>query len=307
VEDAAVRVEVLGQVVRGLADSGADDEREPGVLDLVQVRRGQHAGVGDDHDVVDCVSVLERAEHGQQRERLAGVSGELVNLKREPVRGDQHPHQDLRVDAALLAHPHLPQRVLVLGLEVERGHVVEHQLHVPMSGRMRIRSGRELVPPIVFNTSREGPPDRPQPGRRHPELAEHPDRVSLARRLDHASEDQLHEHVVIDSGIETEPPIRGLQHVPQHPRTRSRHGRRRPGRRSRCQRVQIERLLPGMDLALRNRHQRRKLRVVMRRADVLEDRLHSATSMRDLHRRRPGTRLHLPDEQPHRGSLNRRR
>lgn len=42
-----------------------------------------------------------------------------------PCRSDQQPHRDLRVDPALLGAAHLAQLVFVLGLEIERGDVVE--------------------------------------------------------------------------------------------------------------------------------------------------------------------------------------
>jgi hypothetical protein len=46
-----VPLEVRSEVVGGLADLGADDERQPGVLDRVQALRREHAGVGH-HDQI---------------------------------------------------------------------------------------------------------------------------------------------------------------------------------------------------------------------------------------------------------------
>lgn len=108
VEDPAVSVEVLREVIRGLADPGPHDEGEPGVLELVQIRRGEHARIGDDHDIIDPVTGLEGAQHGQQGEGLTGVPRELVDLQREPAGGHEHPDEDLRVDAAFLAHGDVP-------------------------------------------------------------------------------------------------------------------------------------------------------------------------------------------------------
>src|SRR5262249_52684415 len=52
---------------------------------------------------------------------------EQVHLEREPGRVHQEPGLDLRIDPVLLAHPDLAQFVLVVALEVQRRHVVEHQ------------------------------------------------------------------------------------------------------------------------------------------------------------------------------------
>lgn len=62
---------------------------EAGVFERVQVRGRQHPRISDDNEVIDVVSGLEGAQHRQQRDRLGSVAFELVNLQREPVRGDE--------------------------------------------------------------------------------------------------------------------------------------------------------------------------------------------------------------------------
>src|SRR5665648_77796 len=51
---------------------------------------------------------------------LGLVPLEQVDLQREPARVDQQPDLDLRVHPVLLAHPHPPQVVLLIVLEVQR-------------------------------------------------------------------------------------------------------------------------------------------------------------------------------------------
>jgi site-specific DNA recombinase len=122
-----VPFEVPGQVVGGLGDPRADDETEPRVLQGVQIRGREHPCVGDNHQAGHAVTGLERAQHRDQRGRLGLVALEHVHLQGEAARIDQQPDLDLRVDAALLAHPDLAQVVLLAVLEVQGRDVVEDQ------------------------------------------------------------------------------------------------------------------------------------------------------------------------------------
>jgi hypothetical protein len=73
-----VPLDVRFELVGDFAGPGADDEPEPVVFQGQQVRRGQHSGVGHDHDVVCLVAV---AEPGQDRDQRLGLG--LVAL--EPI------------------------------------------------------------------------------------------------------------------------------------------------------------------------------------------------------------------------------
>src|SRR5215472_9217335 len=69
------------------------------------------------------------AEPGQGRDQGLGlgvVALEQVHLQREPGSGGEQPDGDLRAGAVFLAHPDLAQLFFTVGLEVQRGHVVEH-------------------------------------------------------------------------------------------------------------------------------------------------------------------------------------
>ena len=175
---------MLGEVFRRRPRPGGDDEIEAGVLERVQVARREHARVGDDHDITVPVTLPEPVQHGQQRRGLAPVALERMDLQREPHLIDQQADEDLRIDAPLLAHPDLAERVLVLRLEIQRGHVIHHHLQRPGRRHLPQRRVRELRSPVLLDATREGPPDRAQRRRLHTDLREHPDRVSLAGRLD---------------------------------------------------------------------------------------------------------------------------
>jgi hypothetical protein len=138
---------VLGQVVGCLGQAGADDEGETGVLKRVQVCRREHPGVGDDDHVRDPVAGLEGFQNGDEGGRLCLAPLEQVHLQREPAGVHEEPDLDLRVDAVLLAHADLAQRVLVL--EVERGDVIEHHRRGP-GGSDRVAWQRFSAAPRVF-------------------------------------------------------------------------------------------------------------------------------------------------------------
>jgi len=117
VRELAVPGEVRGQVVGRLADPRADDEGESGVLDGVEIGRGQHAGVGHHDQVGHAVPVLEGVQGREQGAGLGRVALEAHDLEREPGGVDEQAELDLRVDPAFLAHPDPAQVVLDLGLE----------------------------------------------------------------------------------------------------------------------------------------------------------------------------------------------
>ena len=83
-----------------------------------------------------AVAVLERLDDRQDRGGLGLVALEAADLQGEPVPVDQQPDHDLRVDPAFLGVADLAQVVFLLGLEVQRRHVVQAQRDVA-AGRRR--------------------------------------------------------------------------------------------------------------------------------------------------------------------------
>ena len=133
-EGVAVPAEVGLQIDGRLGDPRADDEPQPGVVEVAQVGRGQHAGVGDDDHVGHAVAFLELLHDRDDRQRLGLVALEAADLEGEAAPVDQQADHDLRIDASFLGVADLAQPacavVFLLGFEVERGHVVEHQADV---------------------------------------------------------------------------------------------------------------------------------------------------------------------------------
>ena len=156
-ERVAVPAEVRLQIDRRLGHPRPDDEPQPGLVELAQVRRRQHPGVGDHDHVGQVVPRLELLDDRDDRRGLGLVALEAADLEREAAPVDQQPDHDLRVDAAFLGVADLAQVVFLLGLEVERGHVVEHQRHIAVRGGVVEARGRDLVAvPALAATAQGG-------------------------------------------------------------------------------------------------------------------------------------------------------
>lgn len=70
---------------------------------------------------------LEGLHDGDDRGSLGPVALPAADLEGEPVAVDQQAHDALRIDPPLLGVSRLPQVVLTLSLEVERGHSCRHR------------------------------------------------------------------------------------------------------------------------------------------------------------------------------------
>ena len=73
------------------------------------------------------MSSLEGLHHGDDRGGLGPVALPAPDLEGEPVAVAQQAHDALRIDPPLLGLTRLPQVVLTLSLEVERGHSCRHR------------------------------------------------------------------------------------------------------------------------------------------------------------------------------------
>ncbi len=247
-----------------------------------------------------------------------------------PAGSTRSPTWTCGSNAVLLAHPHPPQVVLVLVLHVQRGRVIHHQGGVP-SGAGRVGQARlgDLAPVVPLDTASQGAVERVQPGRRHPQRPQDPDRVGLAGWLDDPGQHHRPERRIRQ---DVEPQVRvGIAHgVPQHLRPRPDglsathavartprpcgrshhwcgHGQGGPGpvrdrvhpRRDAPQIPQIEGFLARVQPLPRNLEQQLQTRVVVAGADVLDAHHHIATPGDDLDRDRTRRRPHLPDPPRH--------
>ena len=210
----------------------------PGLVELLEVGRGEHPGVGDHHQGLDAVPGLERADDREQGEGLGLVALEAADLEGEPAPVDQEADHDLRVHPAFLGVADLAQVVLTLGLEVQRGHVIEDQGQVPMVRGVGEASSREPVPVPAPVGPGQGAPHRPLTRRGHSQLTEDPAGVQQRGRLHHPREHQVPEHLVPDRVVEAQAVVHPGQGLVQQVRGGRDHPRRRhrptsPGRRRR--------------------------------------------------------------------------
>ena len=79
------------------------------------------------------MSGLEGLHHRDDRGGLGLVPLPAADLEGETTAVDQQADDDLGVDPPLLGVTHPPQVVLLLGLEIERGDVVQAQGQTPTS------------------------------------------------------------------------------------------------------------------------------------------------------------------------------
>jgi hypothetical protein len=148
-EDVPVRDGLIGMLaaplvdhVGNLRDAHAEDERQAGFLDRALVGCRDHAGVGHDRDIVHLVGVYEGSDSWQHRDRFGLVALERLDHQREPGRVGEQPDGDLRLQSAFLGEPGLAEPVAGIGLEVQGGHVIQHQAGRPESGVRRACRGQ---------------------------------------------------------------------------------------------------------------------------------------------------------------------
>ena len=86
---------------------------------------------GDHHEIGDAVGGLEGLHDGDDRGGLSLISFPAPDSQGETTAVDQQADDDLGVDPPVLGITHPPQIILTLGLEVERGHVIQAQGQPP--------------------------------------------------------------------------------------------------------------------------------------------------------------------------------
>ena len=282
----------FGDLVGHVGDPGADDEPQPGVLQVGQVRLGQHPGVGDHGHLGQSVRGGERLDHRQDGLGLGRVALERVHLQREPAHIGQQPDGDLRLQPAFLGEPGLAEPVTLVGLEVQRGHVVEHQRRRAQPD-MRGARRREPLPPLLGRIAGQPPVDRRIARRGDADLVQHPDRVQLAGRLDQPGQHQRLEHLVPTAGgIEPQAPDTPGSTRPTAAATGSTGSAASPHR---LAVTEVEGVLAGVQPLPGDRLQHLHLLWGVRRPDVLDLARPAPVGVHDLHRGRLAGRLHGPD------------
>ena len=111
---------------------------------------------------------------------------------------DQQPDDDLRVDAAFLGVADLAQVVFLLGLEVQRRHVVEDQGDVPAGGRVLEARLGDLVAVSAGCGATQGAFHRRVAGRPAAQVGQHPAGVQQRGRFHDPGDHQVPEHLIAD-------------------------------------------------------------------------------------------------------------
>ena len=264
--------------LRGLR---AEDEPEPGPLDVLLVLLGHRACVRDDRDVVEPVRGHERFQCRQHRRLLGFVALERLDPQRKTARVGEQPDRDLRLEAPFLAEPRLAEPVALMDLVVARGHVVEDQRRRPQL-RIRYQHPGENVPEGVCREHRQAPLDRRVRRRRDTGLVENARGVGLAGRLDDPRQHQLPEHLVrTDRPAQTKTDAREphtsparLQREPHRTRTSLDRVRRE---------AEVQLWLGARDLLPPGGLQRRDVLGRVRGTKVLDDPANTTLLLHDLH------------------------
>ena len=252
--------------------------------------------------------VLELLDDRDDRGRLGRVALVAADLQREPDPVDQQTHDNLRVDPAFLGVADLAQLVLLLGLEVQRRHVIQAQRDIPAGGGMREARGRDLVAVTPFLAAAQGPEHGAQRAVLDADLFQHTHRVRLACRLHDPGQHELLERRIVHD-VEPEPVVHAHQHVPQHRRPLP-DDHPQPALVLHPRDLQIQRLLTRLQSPTGLGQQHRKLGLRPRRPHVLEDVVAPVAALSDLDLRgaRAASRLpnerHNPDPTDDRGTSN---
>ena len=317
-ESVSVPMEMGLQIIWGFGHAGADDERQPGPIEIFEVARREHAGVGgDDHRrVLDAVASAERLDDRQDRVGFDSGTVETADLQRESGSIHQKSDDDLRIHAAFLGESDLAQFVFLLSLEIQCGDVVQDQAQPAGVSGVGEALGRDQI--AIPTRADLGEVALKCPVRHHlrPEISQHPQRVGLAGWLGDPGDHQVPEHRIVDH-VEAEPVIHRAQHVIQQPRTRP-HRAAWPGhpRRClagpheftctpvgdiadtlhRCRHLEVEHLLTGSSDPACPFQKNSQLGIGMRRTHMLDQHITATSFAHYLHRHRARGGAHFPHE-----------
>ena len=242
------------------------------------------------------MSVHKGPDRRQHRQGFGLVALKRLDHQREPGRVGEQPDGDLRLQSAFLGEPGLAEPVTGVGLEVQRGHVIQHQAGWPQPGVCCARRGQP-GPPGLFGEDGQTPLEGGIRRRGDADLVDDPQAVQFAGRLNDPREHQRSEHLVVTGGRREPQHLVGVaQRIPQVAHPRGGDGQRLlAGSRPQVH-TQVQLGLPSGHPQPRCRLQRLKLGIIVRRADVLDIPRPPARGVHDLHRpgpRRRPNRAHI--------------
>ena len=205
---------------------------------------------------------------------------------------DQQADDDLGVDPPLLGVTHPPQVVLLLSLEIERGHVVQAQGQTGGGGDVLEQGPRDALAVAPLPAAPQGAEQGPHGDRLQAQVTQHPGDLGLGGRLDQARQNHLLKGPITpDRLTQAQTLVGAVQDLPQQPGVLGLH--RGPGQtgasRCRLQGLQVQQplALPGGDLLPTSLQQDLQLRLVVGRPQVLHDPAHTTGLGHDLNGRGP--------------------
>ena len=108
------------------------DPVEPGGLEvLADPRRGDHAPVADQHQVLEAKAALQRLDLARHYARVAGIAFEHLDGNRPSIAIAEQAVDDLQPIRAAVAAVAVPDELAAPAFQIGRADVVEHQRSVP--------------------------------------------------------------------------------------------------------------------------------------------------------------------------------
>ena len=211
---------------------------------------------------------LEGLHDRDDRGGLGLVPFPAPDSQRETTAVDQQADDDLGIDPPLLGVTHPPQVVLTLGLELERGHVVQAQGQTGGAGDVLEQGVGEALAVAPLMGPGQGAEQGPHGDRLQAQVTQHPGDLGLGGRLDQTRQNHLLKGPVTPNRLtQAQTLVGAVQDLPQQPGVLGLH--RGPGQigvsRCRFQGLQVQQplALPGGDLLPTGLQQGLQLRLVV--------------------------------------------
>ena len=122
------------------------DEPDLALLEVADLRVGEHAAIAHDHGARDPEALRDGGRGGRHGRRVAAVAGVQLDRDRPSVRGADQPVVDLQAAAPAIARVADLRQRAAAPLHIRRGQVVEH---VPVGGQVPARE-RALDPALAL-------------------------------------------------------------------------------------------------------------------------------------------------------------
>ena len=121
----------------------------------------------------------------------ARLPSKAADLERKTGPVDQQAHDDLGVDPPLLGVTHPPQVILMLGLEIQGGDVVQAQGQTPTGGDVLEQGPRQALAVAPLLSPGQGAEQGPGADRLQAQVAQDAGDLGLGRRLDQTRQNHL--------------------------------------------------------------------------------------------------------------------